>query len=139
MLTYRYTRLLHWGDCDPGGIIFSPNYARWMVEGVTNMFLSVGIDPHRLLDDGSRCGLPILEQQLRFRQPARLHDHVEHVVEVSKLGTKSMTFEHRMLRGDSCLMKATDVRVWGVHPIANPEQVRAVPIPDEVRALLSVA
>ena len=36
----KATRLLHWGECDPGGIIFSPNYPRWMIEGVTEMLLS---------------------------------------------------------------------------------------------------
>ena len=46
-------------------------------------------------------------------------------------------YEHRMLRGDTCLMEATDIRVWGVHPIANPERLQALPIPEEVRALLS--
>lgn len=139
MLTYRYSRLLHWSECDPGGIIFCPHYARWMIEGVTNMFLSVGIDPHRLLEGGLRAGLPVLEQRLRLLQPARLHDEVEHVVQVAKLGTKSLTFEHTMLRGDTRLMEGTDVRVWGVHPIAAPEQLEARPIPDEVRAILGSA
>jgi 4-hydroxybenzoyl-CoA thioesterase len=136
MLVYRYSRLLHWSECDPGGIIFSPNYLRWMIDGVTDMFLSFGIDPHRLLEGGLRCGLPVLEQQLRYRQAARLHDSIEHVIEVAKLGTKSLTFEHRMYRGETCLMEATDVRVWGVHPIANPEKLRALPIPEEIRAHL---
>ena len=137
MLKHSYTRLLHWGECDPGGIIFSPNYARWMIEGVERMLLSVGIEPHRMLEGGLRAGLPLMEQQLRFRRPARLHDTVEHQVEVAALGTKSLTFEHRMLRGDTLLMEATDVRVWGVHPIAQPEQLQALPIPEDVRAILS--
>ena len=137
MLSHSYSRLLHWGECDPGGIIYSPNYARWMIEGVTLMLLSVGIDPHRLLEGGLRGGLPVMEQQLRFRRPARLHDQVLHHVEVAKLGTKSITFEHRMMRGDTLLMDATDVRVWGVHPVAEPEQLRALEIPQDVRAILS--
>jgi 4-hydroxybenzoyl-CoA thioesterase len=136
MLSYRYSRLLHWGECDPGGIIFAPNYVRWMIEGVTKMFLSVSIDPHRLLEGDLRCGLPVLEQQLRFQHPAKLHDEIEHRIRVAKVGTKSLTFEHRMLCGDTRLMEATETRVWGIHPLAHPEQLKAVAIPEEVRAIL---
>jgi 4-hydroxybenzoyl-CoA thioesterase len=89
-----------------------------------------------LLEGGLRCGLPVLEQQLRYKQAAKLHDTIEHVIEVAKLGIKSLTFEHRMYRGETCLMEASDVRVWGVHPIANPENLRALPIPEEIRAHL---
>ena len=39
-----------------------------------------------------------------------------------------------MMRGDTCLMDATDIRVWGVHPISEPEQLRALAIPEDVRA-----
>ena len=136
MLTHRCSRLLQWSECDPAGIIFSPHYLRWMVEGVTEMFLSFGVDPHLLLEGNLRRGLPVLEQHLRYRKPAMLHDRIEHVIEVAKVGTKSLTFEHRMYRGETCLIEATDVRVWGVHPIANPEALRAVPIPVEILAHL---
>jgi len=137
MLTYRYTRRVHWGECDPAGIIFSPNYAHWAIEAVTELFLSVGIDPHRMVDDQHRLGLPLLELQLRFLKPARLHEEVEHFVRVARLGTKSMIFEHAISRGDTRLMEATDVRVWGIHPVAQPEKLRAVELPAEVRAALS--
>jgi 4-hydroxybenzoyl-CoA thioesterase len=137
MLTYLYSRRVHWGDCDPAGIIFSPNYAHWAIEAVTELFLSVGIDPHRMVDDEHRLGLPLLELQLRFLKPARLHDEVQHLVRVARLGTKSMIFEHTISRDDTLLMEATDARVWGIHPIAQPERLRAVALPPEVRAALS--
>lgn len=136
MLKYRYSRVLHWGECDPGGIIFSPNYARWMAEGLAQMFLSVGIDAHRL-DGDLRYGQPLLEQNLRFLQPAQLHDRIEHEIRVAKVGTKSLTFEHRFFRGTTCLMEAREIRVWGAHPLTTPERLVAVEIPADVRAILT--
>jgi len=137
VVEHRYYRLLHWGDCDPGGIIYSPNYARWLIEGVTNLFISVGVDPYQLIEGGMRVGLPVMEQRLRFLTPAVLHDQIEHRVAVAKLGTKSLTFEHRMHARGECLMEATDIRVWGVHPVARPLELAARAIPEHIREVLT--
>ena len=63
MRTYRYDRLMQWSECDAGGIIFFPNYARWMVDGLNQMFLSLGIDPNAILDAETRGGLPDVVSQ----------------------------------------------------------------------------
>jgi acyl-CoA thioesterase FadM len=34
-----------WGDCDPAGIIFYPNYFRWIDSGTWNLFFTVGLTP----------------------------------------------------------------------------------------------
>jgi hypothetical protein len=61
---------------------------------------------------------------------------VEHIVQVAKVGTKSLTFEHRMQRGDICLMEATVVRVWDAYQIAEPDNLETLSLP-HVRALLT--
>ena len=40
MRHFTYDRRVNWSECDPGGIIFFPHYARWMVDGLNEMFLS---------------------------------------------------------------------------------------------------
>ena len=137
MRTYRYDRLLHWSECDPGGIVFFPHYARWMVDGVNQMFLSLGIDPNRLIDDHTRGALPVLQLSMQFHQPPKLHETLTHEIHVEKLGGKSMAFRHRVFRGDVCLMEANETRVWGMHSLSDPTTLRTLPIPDDVRSLLS--
>nr|WP_269208008.1 thioesterase family protein [Sphingobium sp. JAI105] len=124
--------MLQWSECDPAGIIFFPHYAGWMVEGVNMMFLAFGVDPTATTETGQR-GLPSTGYSMNFHSPAILHDTLIHEIKVSKIGTKSVSFEHRFLRDEVCLADAAETRIWIEKTAAG---MRSQPIPDEVRAEL---
>jgi len=130
---FRYERLLHWGECDPAGLIFFPNYARWIVEGVNLLFLSGGLDPVGSVSGAVRGGLPAVACEMQFLSPAKLHDQVMHEIAVAKLGRKSITFHHRFFRGDVCLAEAKDVRVWVQE---EGGEMQSIPIPEKARNML---
>jgi 4-hydroxybenzoyl-CoA thioesterase len=136
---YTYDRRLNWSECDPGGIIFFPHYARWMVDGLIEMFLGLGIDPTGRRGENTLGGLPILGLSMNFVSAPALHDTVTHEITVKKVGGKSMAFQHRFLRGDELLMEAQETRVWAEHPLDNPRALRTLQVPDKVRALLEQA
>jgi 4-hydroxybenzoyl-CoA thioesterase len=137
MRSYRYQRRLHWSECDPGGIVFFPHYARWMVEGLNEMLLSLGVDPNAVHDDNTRGGLPVVQLSMRFHDAPALHAHVRHEILVEKVGGKSLSFVHRFLRDDTLLMEARETRVWAVHGVGHAPSTQAIPVPDAVRALLT--
>lgn len=136
MKSYTYDRLLNWSECDPGGIIFFPHYARWMVDGLNEMFLTLGVDPNGSRGDGARGGLPVLGLSMKFLSAPALHETVTHRISITKVGSKSIGVKHRFLRGDELLMEAEETRVWAQHPLNNPRELRTQPVPDAVRALL---
>lgn len=136
MKSYTYDRLLNWSECDPGGIIFFPHYARWMVDGLNEMFLTLGVDPNGPRGDGARGGLPVLGLSMKFLSAPALHETVTHQISITRLGSKSIGVKHRFLRGDDLLMEAEETRVWAEHPLNNPRELRTHPVPDAVRALL---
>ncbi|CAN7799811.1 acyl-CoA thioesterase [Paraburkholderia hospita] len=133
MREFRYERLLQWSECDPAGIIFFPHYARWMVEGVNLLFLALGVDPNATTERGAQRGLPSTGFSMRFLTPAKLHDQLVHEVVVTRLGTKSLSFKHRFLRGEECLAEAEEVRVWAE---SDASGMRTLAVPDPVRQLL---
>ena len=139
MRHYTYDRRLNWSECDPGGIIFFPHYARWMVDGLNEMFLGFGVDPTGPRGENALGGLPVLGLSMKFVSAPALHDTVTHQITVMKVGGKSMAFQHRFLRGDELLMEAEETRVWAEHPLDNPRALRTRPVPDDVRALLEEA
>ena len=139
MKTYHYDRLLNWSECDPGGIIFFPHYARWMVDGLNQMFLSIGIDPNGERGDNARGGLPVLGLTMKFLSAPVLHETVTHRICITKVGVKSIAVKHEFLRGEDLLMDAEETRVWAEHPLDNPRALRTQPVPDNVRALLEQA
>jgi 4-hydroxybenzoyl-CoA thioesterase len=136
MRQHTYERRLNWSECDPGGIIFFPHYARWMVDGLNEMFLGMGIDPNGPRGANVRGGLPVLGLSMKFATPPALHEIVTHQITVIKVGGKSIAFRHRFLRGEELLMEAEETRVWAEHPLDNPAGLRGLPVPDDVRALL---
>lgn len=139
MRCHVYDRRLHWSECDPGGIIFFPNYARWMVDGLNEMFLELGIDPNGQRGSSARGGLPVLALSMKFHSAPALHECVTHKILVEKVGGKSMAFRHIFLRGEDLLMEAEETRVWAEHDLDNPRTLRTQPIPENVRALLECA
>lgn len=133
MRKFSYVRLLQWSECDPAGIIFFPHYARWMVDGVNLMFLALGIDPNGKTEDGAVRGLPSTGFSMSFSSPAVLHDELVHEITLTRLGTKSLAFKHRILRGEVCVAEADETRVWAQ---SDASGLRTVVIPDDVRSLL---
>lgn len=135
MYVYSYSRRLQWGECDPAGIIFFPIYAHWVSEGLSELFLSNGIDPNEVLN-GERVGLPAVSLSLKFHSAPRLHEEVVHEIHVEKLGGKSLCFRHEFRSGDLLLAEAQDVRVWTTHKVGLPDSLKSADIPSRVRALL---
>ena len=136
MFSYSYQRRLQWSECDPGGIVFFPHYARWMVDGLNEMLLSLGIDPNKSVDENTRGGLPVLTIAMTFASAPALHELITHQISVKKIGGKSLVFVHRFLRDDQLLMEAEETRVWAQHDLTNPTTLRTVLVPDDVRELL---
>ncbi len=138
MKSFRYDRRLHWSECDPAGIIFFPHYSRWMVDGLNELFFSLGIDPNGKIDGQTSRGIPCVGFSIKFSRPPHLHEMVTHEIAVTKVGRTSFTVTHRFLRGEDVLAEAEDTRVWASHSLADAG-LKAVPIPGDLRARLEEA
>ncbi len=135
MYAYTYKRRLHWSECDPAGIIYFPIYARWISEGLDQMFLDNGIDPSEITHD-VMVGLPAVALSMKFHSAPKLHDIVSHRIKVDHLGGKSLRFQHQFYCQDTLLMEAEDTRIWTTHTLGKPDTLKSADIPPLVRALL---
>ena len=53
---------VHFGDCDPAGIVFFPNFSRWMDQSSLAFFMACGVPPWRELEHTRGIvGTPLLE------------------------------------------------------------------------------
>src|SRR3989442_1569891 len=55
---------VHWGDCDPAGIIFYPTYFRWMDAATWAFFESVGYTPRRMREE--HLSMPLVSADCQF-------------------------------------------------------------------------
>ena len=62
---------IEWGDCDPAGIVYYPNFFRWFNRGAHKLFDAVGLPFHELIKDQDTVGVPLLDAKATFHAPVR--------------------------------------------------------------------
>ena len=69
--TTAYTVDVTFGDCDPAGIVFFPNFSRWMDAASLSFFMQCGVPPWReLVKTRGIVGTPLLEINTKFTKAA---------------------------------------------------------------------
>ena len=132
---------VEWAHCDPAGIIFNPNYYLWMDAGTHALIQSAGFDlignTHA---DPLFRGCPLVASNMDFMKPLYFGDITALTSQVEKFGNTSFVVSHAFRKGDDPDPVATgrEVRVWGYSDPDEPAKLVAVPVPDDVRQMLSV-
>jgi len=127
---------VHFGDCDPAGIVFFPNFSRWMDEASLGFFRACGVPPWReLLTTRGIVGTPLLEIHTRFFKPATYGQTIEVHTTIESWAAKTFVHRHRIQRGGELLCEGTEVRAFVMRDPANPERLKAMPVPEDIKAL----
>ena len=125
---------VHWGDCDPAGIIFYPTYFRWM-DAATWAFLdAVGYGAARMRSE-SRA-MPLVSADCRFIAPAVQGDRCEVRSRMARFGGKSFVVAHDIVRADGAVLAAgSETRVWGRFAGGPGSPLKGETIPEALKAL----
>ena len=124
------------GDCDPAGIVFFPNFSKWMDTASLAFFMACGVPPWReLVKTRGIIGTPQLEIHTKFLKPATYGETIEVHTSVEEWSAKTFRHRHRVLRGDDLLCDGTEVRAFCQRDPANPDRIKAIPIPEDIKAL----
>ncbi len=132
--THIHRVLIHFGDCDPAGIVFFPNFSRWMDEASLLYFIACGLPPWRELEKTRGIvGTPLLEIHTRFLRSATYGETIEVQTTVESWRAKTFTHRHVIKRGDEVLCEGTEVRAFVERDATG--RLRAIPIPDDIKAI----
>jgi 4-hydroxybenzoyl-CoA thioesterase len=126
-----------WGHCDPAGIIYYPNYFRWFDACTHGLLEAIGLDQRVMADKYDVLGLPLVDAGSSFVTPTTFGDVIQARTTVEKLGRASVHLSHVFHRGEDLILNGHEVRVWTGPDPQNPELMTGLPLPDDVRALLS--
>ena len=132
--TFEYHVAVEWGDCDPAGIVFYPNFYRWMDQATYHLFHSVNLGWNELRERFGAPGLPLISAQATFRSPCRFGDSLQIEAFVSQWGTKSLTVSHTIRNRKIVAVEGWEKRVWSVGDPESDGRIRPAPIPAAVRA-----
>ncbi|MFD1254177.1 4-hydroxybenzoyl-CoA thioesterase [Devosia equisanguinis] len=135
MFTHTIKVEIQFGDCDPAGIVYYPNYFRFF-DNATAAMLSAAFAMHKRnwLDHYGIAGIPMVDTGARFIKPSSFGDVVEISSEITELGRSSFGVKHSLLRDGDLAIEAHEKRVWVVRD--DNGGIRSAALPDEVRKLL---
>ena len=124
---------VEWGDCDPAGIVFYPNYFRWFNQGAHALFGAAGMPFHEMIKERGIAGVPMLDTQASFKAPIRFGEVITLTSRIGEWRGKSFTVAHEVHKGGQLRAEGRDIRAWVVHDDKAPNGIRAVTIPDDVK------
>jgi 4-hydroxybenzoyl-CoA thioesterase len=130
MACFETTRTLRFGDCDPAGIAYFPNYFHFL-NGVTEEWWATLGFPWRDLIQQRRIGLPTVQLDTRFHAPGLMGDCLSFALEIASLGSRSMKLNYTVTRDHTLLWRATQVVV-----ATSLDTHQSIPWPDDVLAAL---
>ena len=93
---FEYHRRVAFSETDMAGIAHFANFFRYMEEAEHALFRSLGESVHPQGESGARTGWPRVEVQCKFRAPLRFEDEMLVEVLIDRLGSKSITYLHKI-------------------------------------------
>jgi YbgC/YbaW family acyl-CoA thioester hydrolase len=125
---------LHWGDCDPAGIIFYPTYFRWFDSATWAFFASVGYTAKRMRAE--HLAMPLVAADCQFKAPAQQEDRAEVRSRIARWGGKSFVIRHAVVRSDGTLLaEGSETRVWGRYASGPGSPMKGLEIAEDIKAL----
>ncbi|CAN5750648.1 acyl-CoA thioesterase [soil metagenome] len=133
-----YTVRVEFGDCDPAGIVWFPNFFRWIDAASRHFFIECGVPPwHETEKSMGVFGTPLVDTHSKFLKTASYGDTLSVNVSVTEWRDKSFVQVYRIMRGEEAIMECEEVRIFAARRTDGKNGIRAVTIPPEIRALCS--
>ena len=144
--TVIYTVRVEFGDCDPAGIVWFPNFFRWIDAASRNFFTQCGVprweETTRTL---GIIGTPLVDTHSRFLKTASYGDTLAVHVTVKEWRDKSFVQTYRVTRENTgrddaqdqpdLIMECEEVRIFATKRDDGKNSIRAVPVPGSIRVL----
>lgn len=127
--------LVNFGDCDPAGIVFFPNFSRWMDAASLNFFVACGIPVwSELVKSTGIVGTPVLEINVTYASAARYGETLSIATSIAEWRDKVFVQRHLVTRGLTTICEGREVRAFVTRHPDDPLRIRAIRVPDDIRA-----
>jgi 4-hydroxybenzoyl-CoA thioesterase len=136
--TVVYEVQVMFGDCDPAGIVFFPNFSKWMDASSLNFFVQCGVPPWReLVKTRGIIGTPLLEIHTKFMRTATYGEQLQVHTSIAEWREKVVIQKHTVIRGETVLCEGLETRAFCIRHPDDPDRIKAIAVPEDIRALCS--
>jgi YbgC/YbaW family acyl-CoA thioester hydrolase len=127
------------GDCDPAGIVYFPNFYRWMDMAVHQMWEQAGWPAERIQNEMNLWAWPLIDSGATFRSPSTFNQIITIKSTVGSWSTKTFRTEHKVIRKEkdgteTFLLEGFSVRFIG-EKLPGSFKLKAAVIPDELKVI----
>lgn len=131
-------RKIMWGDLDSMGIVFYPRYYEWIDASSHLFFESIGLNLGTLFNK-SHLGFGLVETSCIYSKPGRYNQAVRIITQLDEVNEKTVKLKHLIYNAsnDELMVTGSEMRIC--MDLSNPENIRAIAIPEEMSSILKNA
>lgn len=140
MLSHSRQLEIEFGDCDPAGIVYFPNYFR-MFDASTAYLFEAALKMKKIawIARFGIVGIPVVETGAAFSKPSRFGDVVTIASTIASFKRSSFEVTHQLFNAGELAIEGRETRVWVATDPADPARLKSQRVPDEVIAAFSEA
>lgn len=97
---------VYYEDTDHGGVVFYPNYLKFMERARTEWLRELGFEQDRLIEEEGLL-FAVRSVELKYHRPARFNDLLDVTAKVVKYGRASIDFTQQVRRGNEVVCEGT--------------------------------
>lgn len=124
----EYQFKIQFGDTDAAGIVYYPNFYRYMDNATHHFFEKLGYPTVEMMEN--KRAIPLVEAHCRFLSPGFFNRDITITTKVEYIQDKVFKLIHSIKDGETVLAKGYEVRAW---VSLEGEKPKAQSIPDELR------
>ncbi len=136
-----HTVRVEFGDCDPAGIVWFPNFFRWIDAASRYFFSECGVP--RWEETAKSIGIigtPLVDTHTRFLKTASYGDTLLIRTQITEWREKSFVQTYKVVRArpdgeEDVILECEEVRIFASKREDGKNGIRAVLIPLEIRTL----
>jgi 4-hydroxybenzoyl-CoA thioesterase len=122
---FRLEHIVSFGDCDPAGIVFYPNFYRWIDACFHGYVRALGVSHAVVCEELGARGLGLMETGMSFRAPARDGDALAISLDGIDWSGRSYRASYTARVGETLIFEAFETR--GVF-VEEGGRLRAAPV-----------
>ncbi len=134
MIESEWLHTVEWGECDPAGIVFYPNFYRWFDSSAHYLMKSHGLGQTEMIARYAIVGFPLIETHAKYIRPVKWEDEVKVKSSIEANSRKTFTVKHRIFRvngTEELCVEGHEVRIWAVKD-KDTGLMKAGQLPDEI-------
>jgi 4-hydroxybenzoyl-CoA thioesterase len=132
---YKTVWAVEWAHCDAAGIVFYPHFYTLFDQATERLFSANGLTYAALDREFDSSGMPLLETGAKYANACRLGDRLTLESWVESWEGKTFLVKHRLTHADGrAALEGFEKRVWIKRDPARPVGMRAVEVPEAVKA-----